>query len=497
MKILQIIIGSPIAQATGWALLHSLWEGAIVSAVLAVVVWITRSARVRYIAACLAMFAILLCFLGTLIALVPHELGSGARNSILMNWPNRVNVPPAAAASIRLADILPWLAPIWIIGVVVFYLRHIASWLTARRLRTAGICCAPHFWQERLEHLTHALRLSRPVALLESSLVATPVVIGHLRPVILIPIGLLTGMSVEQIESILLHELAHIRRYDYLVNMVQTSIESLLFYHPLIWWISRVIRTEREHCCDDWAATISGNTYEYARALTALERSRWGASESVLAATGGSLVKRIRRLLIPAERRSFVAPVLSVGLLLLAAVAGLMIWQVKAQAQSSPAPDPYTKWLQEDVAYIILPAEREAFLRLETNAERDQFIQQFWERRNPTPGASENPFKREHYRRIAFANLNFPTAEGTPGWKTDRGRIYITFGPPNELDRHPDGDATTPYPWERWKYRWIEGIGNDVSMEFVDSTRTGNYRMTTDPNEGTGQQYTRPQPNPR
>jgi GWxTD domain-containing protein len=322
-------------------------------------------------------------------------------------------------------------------------------------------------------------------------------VIGHLRPLILIPIGLLTGMSVEQIESILLHELAHIRRYDYLVNMVQTSIESLLFYHPLVWWISRVIRTEREHCCDDWAATVSGNTHEYARALTALERSRWGASESALAATGGSLVKRVRRLLIPAERRSFVAPVLSVGLLLLATAAGLLTWQAKAQAQSSPAPDPYTKWLQRDVAYIILPAEREAFLRLETNAEREQFIQQFWERRNPTPGASENPFKLEHYRRIAFANLHFPTAEGTPGWKTDRGRIYIVFGPPDEKDEHPNGDSARPYPYEDWTYRFIDGIGNDVSMEFVDSTRTGNYRMTTDPNEGTGQQYTRPQPNAR
>lgn len=298
MKILQIIAGSPIAQATGWALLHSLWQGAIVAATLAVVLAITRSARVRYIAACVALFAILLCFVSTLIALVPHEPGLGAKNPILLNWPNRVDVPPGIPTTIRLADILPWLAPIWIMGVVVFYLRHIAGWLTARRLRTTGICCAPQFWQDRLEHLARSLRLSRPVALLESSLVAAPVMIGHLRPVILIPIGLLTGMSVEQIECILLHELAHIRRYDYLVNMVQTSIESLLFYHPLVWWISRVIRTEREHCCDDWAATVSGNTYEYARALTALEQSRWGASESALAATGGSLVKRIRRLLI-------------------------------------------------------------------------------------------------------------------------------------------------------------------------------------------------------
>jgi GWxTD domain-containing protein len=153
---------------------------------------------------------------------------------------------------------------------------------------------------------------------------------------------------------------------------------------------------------------------------------------------------------------------------------------------------PYKKWLQEDVAYIITDEERTAFKRLQTDEEREQFIEQFWLRRDPTPDTVENEFKEEHYRRIQYANDHF--ASGIPGWKTDRGRIYIVFGPPDERDEHPSGGTyerppeegggeTTTYPFEDWRYRYIEGIGNDVTIEFVDPTMTGEYHMTMDPSE--------------
>jgi GWxTD domain-containing protein len=153
---------------------------------------------------------------------------------------------------------------------------------------------------------------------------------------------------------------------------------------------------------------------------------------------------------------------------------------------------PYRKWLNEDVFYIITDEERTAFKRLQTDEEREQFIEQFWLRRDPTPDTVENEFKEEHYRRIAYANERF--ASGIPGWKTDRGRIYITFGPPDERDEHPSGGTyerppeegggeTTTYPFEDWRYRYIEGIGNDVLVEFVDPTMTGEYHMTMDPSE--------------
>ena len=153
---------------------------------------------------------------------------------------------------------------------------------------------------------------------------------------------------------------------------------------------------------------------------------------------------------------------------------------------------PYRKWLTEDVGYIITDEERAAFKRLQNDEEREQFIENFWLRRDPTPDTVENEFKEEHYRRIAYANEHF--ASGIPGWKADRGRIYITFGPPDERDEHPSGGTyerppeegggeTTTFPFEDWRYRYIEGIGNDVIIEFVDPTMTGEYRMTMDPSE--------------
>jgi GWxTD domain-containing protein len=153
---------------------------------------------------------------------------------------------------------------------------------------------------------------------------------------------------------------------------------------------------------------------------------------------------------------------------------------------------PYRKWLNEDVAYIITDEERQAFKRLQTDEEREQFIEQFWLRRDPTPDSIENEFKEEHYRRIAYANENF--ASGIPGWKTDRGRIYITYGPPDEKETHPSGGTyerpidegggtTSTFPFELWRYRYIEGIGTDINIEFVDPTMSGEYRMTMDPSE--------------
>jgi GWxTD domain-containing protein len=153
---------------------------------------------------------------------------------------------------------------------------------------------------------------------------------------------------------------------------------------------------------------------------------------------------------------------------------------------------PYRKWLNEDVAYIITDAERKAFLSLTTDFDREQFIEQFWKRRDPTPDTERNEYKEEHYRRIAYANDHFKS--GIPGWKTDRGRIYIGYGPPDEIDSHPSGGSytrpaeqgggtTSTYPFEKWRYRYIEGMGENIILEFVDGERNGEYRMTMDPTE--------------
>jgi GWxTD domain-containing protein len=152
----------------------------------------------------------------------------------------------------------------------------------------------------------------------------------------------------------------------------------------------------------------------------------------------------------------------------------------------------FKTWLNEDVVYIISPEERSAFLQLSTNEEREQFIEQFWLRRSSNPDMPDNDFKEEHYRRIAYANEHY--ASGIPGWKTDRGRIYIIWGAPDEVESHPTGGtydrpmeegggSTTTYPWERWRYRYLEGIQENVELEFVDPSGSGEYHLTMDPSE--------------
>jgi len=153
---------------------------------------------------------------------------------------------------------------------------------------------------------------------------------------------------------------------------------------------------------------------------------------------------------------------------------------------------PYRKWLNEDVAYIITDEERSVFKHLQTDEEREQFIEQFWMRRDPTPDTIENEYNEEHYLLIAYTNEHY--ASGIPGWKTDRGRIYIMYGPPDENESHPSGGTyerppeegggtTSTFPFEQWRYRYIEGVGTNIIIEFVDPTMSGEYRMTMDPSE--------------
>jgi GWxTD domain-containing protein len=164
------------------------------------------------------------------------------------------------------------------------------------------------------------------------------------------------------------------------------------------------------------------------------------------------------------------------------------------EKQKKELEGPYRKWMNEDVVYIITDEEKKAFKNLQTDEEREQFIEGFWLRRDPTPDSQENEYKEEHYRRIAYANERF--ASGIPGWKTDRGMIYITFGPPDEIESHPSGGSyerpyeegggtTSTFPFEKWRYRYLEGVGagTDINIEFVDTTMTGEYRMTMDPSE--------------
>lgn len=346
----------PLAEGLGWALFHSLWQGAVIALGLAAAVGIFRpsSPRVRYALACLALGAFPLVFGVTLALSMPSE--SAGVGALLGEAPvTDLSAPRAWAAGSftvalwdRLGERLPWMVPFWMAGLLVLYGRTLGGWIAAQRLRKKAVRPAPAGWQERLERLAGRLRLSRPVHLVESWLVEAPAVIGLLRPVVLVPVGAVTGLAPQQLEALLAHELAHIRRLDGLVNMLQKLVEGMLFYHPAVWWVSGVVRAERENCCDDVAVSICGDPHGYATALAALEQQRGLASAATLAATGGTLMQRIRRLLHRSEGpRPAIAPAPVVALMVMLAGVALAAWQPQAlpappapAAQVAPAAQP-------------------------------------------------------------------------------------------------------------------------------------------------------------
>jgi GWxTD domain-containing protein len=503
-------IRTPVAQSLGWTLVHFVWEGAVLAAALWAMLRLFRAApaRRRYALACLTLAAMPAAFAITLAAIWALRPGVVA---VPVHWAAAplADAPIAApAARFRWAmilDRLPWAVPVWAAGVAFFYARGLAGWVAVRRLRYRGVCAPAHEWQARLGQLCTRLGIARPVALLESCFTDAPVLIGYWRPVILLPLGCLTGLSAAQVECILLHELAHVMRHDYIVNLLQSLVEGLLFYHPAVWWVSRVVRAERENCCDDRVVEVIGDRRAYAATLALLEERR--APTAALAATGGNLMRRIRRLTMESRgAQTSRAPAASAAVLLAIFAAALTALPAKLpqvrhahtrapgpvamavaaatpapQQAAAPLPTPYKKWLREDVAYIITDEERTAFLALSSDAERENFIDQFWQRRDPTPGTPENEFRDEHYRRIAYANEHFTGS--VAGWKTDRGRTYIVYGPPDELDDHASGGAASTYPYQQWRYRYIEGVGTNIIVEFVDRDGTGDYQMTSDPSE--------------
>jgi VWFA-related protein len=273
-------------QRLGWTLLHFLWQGTaivVVYAMLRRMLGRSLGAQGRYALACAALLTMTVAPPLTFL-LIPDGRTTGS-------W------TISAAASQRL---LSGVVALWLLGVIAFSIRLLGGWRFTARLRSTSHP-APAEWQRTLERIAEHTGVKRTVRLLVSSLVDVPTVIGWLRPAILVPVEFLTGVSVEHITALLAHEIAHIRRHDYLASILQSIAEAVLFYHPGVWWISEQIRAERELCCDDLAVAATGDVLAYARALAELESRQPSCLHAVLAANGGSLVNRIRRLIEPAH----------------------------------------------------------------------------------------------------------------------------------------------------------------------------------------------------
>jgi TonB family protein len=309
MTTLVEICGLPLVHALGWTLLHLCWQGTLVAVVLWCVLGLLggRSSQMRYAVACLALGLMIALPLGTFahLASVEYQLRAAFDSSAVAIEPGMIlrvragelSAPWPVRMAVALDHALPWILLAWFAGVILFVGRLNVGLLVARRMRSAGTTAAPVELQQIFEALRRRLGVERAVRLMHSALVQAPTVIGWLRPVVLIPASCLTGLSTMQIEAVLAHELAHIRRHDYLVSVLQSVIETLLFYHPAVWWVSKQVRRERECCCDEMAVAVGGDRLAYARALSLLEERRSFYPEVALGANGGVLKMRIKRLL--------------------------------------------------------------------------------------------------------------------------------------------------------------------------------------------------------
>jgi len=313
---LQALADSTTVQGAAWALLHFVWQGAGIAALLWLVLALVprEQALLRYGAACLAL---------ALLALSP----------VITFWyllaqrPLAVAVvPPAQLGAGQGAYLLLWLLAAWGLGSSVMTLRLVLGLCTLRRMVASATVASAH-WQSRLTLLAQRVHLRQRVQLLLSRHVDAPVVLGWWRPVVLLPLSALSSLPPLYVEALLAHELGHVRRLDYLVNVVQSCLEAVLFYHPAVHWVSRCMRAEREYCCDDIAIQVTGGRVGYARALAEMEMLRARVPEPALAASGGALLLRIERILkrpasMPTEPRGLLAASCMLASTLCLAVAG-------------------------------------------------------------------------------------------------------------------------------------------------------------------------------
>ena len=330
-----------IAHAISAALLHFVWQGPVVAFVLWVTLTTLRSgsARLRYIVSCaaLAIMVVLPEITAWLVYRAPGPPDAPAnRVAAAPGSLGPATWPAAASPATWMAALEAWALPLWCAGVLIFAVRLIWSSRHVARLRREGDPPEASL-VETVVRLARRMSIERPVRVLISSLADSPSVAGWLRPAILLPAASLLNLSVEQLEAVLAHELAHIRRHDYLVNVLQTLGETLFFYQPAVWWVSSCIRNERELCCDDLAVEICGDPVGYARALTKLERLRVISPELALSSTGGPLMRRIQRLTGMVEQPPSRLP--AVLALSLALICGLMISLHWANAQPQAAGD--------------------------------------------------------------------------------------------------------------------------------------------------------------
>lgn len=310
---------SSILDSIGWTVVHFLWQGVVIGglAFLAISSLQRRSASERYFVALLALFCCAISFVVTL----SLELSSRIAPPSDLSSSSAAAIIHELGSSSRLMNIIAW---IWALGAGTLGFRIFIHWLLAQRLKTLHVSQPDQHWLDSFASLTHELGLTTTPRFLQSAIADVPMVVGCLAPVVLVPVSAFTSLTPEQLKSVLAHELWHIRRRDPWVNALQIAIETILFFHPAVWWLSSQVRLEREHCCDDAAVRSAGNPRVFAEALARLETLRIHIPATALSSNGGPLMNRIARMIGAPRNRSgpgwLPMAALGAGMLILSAV---------------------------------------------------------------------------------------------------------------------------------------------------------------------------------
>lgn len=321
MNLLTGLLSDRLINALGWALLHSLWQGTLAALILALLLLVCRrfSSQSRYFIGVITLIFVLslsvLSFVYTYQAEIkgrivlaqdeanrnpaqaPKDYSKGTAEALFINAGlfRKVTLYFSRYAQ----RYFPLIVTLWLLGILVYFLRFMGGFAFNQRLKNRQSHSLSPDWQKKIQMILDRMKMTRPICFLESAKVKMPMVIGHFKPVILLPIGLLTGLPKEQAQAILMHELAHIVRRDYLVNLLQSFTDILYFFHPGVRWISSSIRAEREHCCDDLALSISGDSINFARALANVQSQETVRPASVVSFLGGKgkFFHRVERLM--------------------------------------------------------------------------------------------------------------------------------------------------------------------------------------------------------
>jgi TonB family protein len=356
-----------LASAITAGLIDFAWQGVLIVCLLWIVLFTLRgqSARARYLVCCAALLTMFI--VPVITVWTTFEALQSAAFSAAITGPHLPSIVMAVQAGAFPESDMPkfgmlwlrwietWALPAWSIGVLLFSCRLISGCFQLSLLRRRGIR-VPEALGTAANNLARRMGLTRSVRVLLSTIAETPGVAGFLRPVILLPISSVTGLTAQQLEAILAHELAHIRRLDPVINALQILIETLLFYHPAVWWTSARIRHERELCCDDEALRYCGDALGYARALTAMERLRSVPAAMVLGAAGGSLLYRVRRIM--GERPKGYSPSTLSGMLALALAMVCLVFNFNSRMQAQEQPTvPPTVHMSPGVEADIAGAE--------------------------------------------------------------------------------------------------------------------------------------------